>query len=139
MICHTSIIPWKTAYVKYFLWDGTHLGMPDLSAVRKHLKRHGISWEQKMWLLHGLQKGLCALCLSPLSSELAVLDHDHGCSQAGVHKTKAGCPSCIRGCLCSICNSPVLLYLERFPHLQNDFIKAYLARRPFRFGTGTQK
>lgn len=112
---------------------------PDLSSARKNLKRHGITWEEKCWLLVTHQGGRCALCLSSLSVEDAVVDHFHGCVQSGTHKYSAGCRNCIRGALCSVCNSPVLLYLERFSHLQNDFVRDYLAHRPFIFGNPEKK
>ena len=102
-----------------------------MEAIRKNLARHGITWEQKCWLVFQYQEGNCPLCLRPLTIEEAVIDHCHVCIQSGTHQAGRGCKLCIRGALHGICNSPVLMWLERFPHLQNDFVKAYLERRPF--------
>lgn len=114
--------------------------MPDLSRTRKHLKLHGISWEEKCWLLYDQQSGKCAICLQPLEVDKGVVDHDHGCRLSGTHRGGAGCRECIRGVLCFVCNSPVLMYMERYPHLQNAFVGLYLARRPFmNFGVDENK
>ena len=104
--------------------------MPSLDNTRKNLARYGITWEEKCWLVYQFQKGFCALCLASLSVGEAAVDHFHGC---GTHKPEDGCKKCIRGALHGMCNSPVLMYMERFPHLQSEHVRDYLARRPFVF------
>ena len=100
---------------------------------RDNLRRHGITWEEKCWLVYVHQNNACSLCLRPLTVEGAVIDHHHDCLQAGTHQRGRGCRKCIRGALHMACNSPVLMVIEKNPHLQNDFIRVYLAGRPFLF------
>lgn len=103
-------------------------------SVRKNLSLHGITWEEKAWLLYTFQDGFCAICKDPLDISKAVIDHFHGCP---AHKPQYGCKSCIRGALCVICNSPILMKLEEKEHLQNEYVRAYLARRPFLYENNT--
>ena len=63
----------------------------------------------------GLSHGDCKV--QPVNT----LDHNH--SHAGCN----GCEQCARGVTHSICNRAITI-LEINEHLQNDFIKAYLAR-----------
>lgn len=78
------------------------------------------------------QNGVCALCfrVEDYRGFAFSVDHDHSCA-LHVNKTQISCKSCIRGLLCWECNRKKLPWLERTPHLQNDFIKRYLAQRPF--------
>lgn len=75
----------------------------------------------------------CAICRATSVRALHV-DHDHthhpGEFRRGSNQSKA-CPECIRGMLCGVCNRYLLPLLEKLPHLQTDFIKEYLQRRPF--------
>jgi Recombination endonuclease VII len=74
-----------------------------------------------------IQNGKCALCFEvPVSGKNLAVDHDHSCCPKG-----KGCKNCIRGLLCDGCNHKHLPWVEYHPHLQNDFIKQYLAQRPF--------
>jgi len=106
--------------------------LADISQLRRDIARHGITWEQKSWLVFGYQGGLCPICQEPLELKGAHIDHFHGCSQSALHKkADAGCPNCIRGALHRYCNGSIVFSLEKYPHLQNDFVKQYLSRRPF--------
>jgi len=80
------------------------------------------------------QEGKCAVCLrSEFCSAtyfgrgdskiqtVNTLDHNHS------HTGCNGCEQCARGVTHSICNRAITI-LEINEHLQNDFIKAYLAR-----------
>jgi hypothetical protein len=107
--------------------------MNDVSASRKNLSRHGITWEEKCWLVYRHQYGLCALCQNPILPEKAVIDHSHECLRKGDHYQGRGCKECIRGALCSTCNTPVLSRLESCPWLYSPYVTAYLAGRPFLF------
>jgi len=102
-------------------------------AHKTTFKRHGITMQEKSWLVYVHQKGNCPICLEPMIYESAHIDHDHSCPYSGTHPKNGSCKNCIRGAVHGICNSPVLMWLERYPHLQNDFIRAYLAGRPFNF------
>jgi hypothetical protein len=69
-----------------------------------HIQRHfGIS---RIWYkaLMAFQGGRCAICCRATgrTKRLAV-DHNHSC-KAG-HAKDVGCPECIRGLLCSTCNT----------------------------------
>ena len=105
---------------------------------------HGIAWEEKCWLVYKVQNGICPLCLEPLDAKGANIDHCHACVNKGAHvirelidpdgtrrRMEYGCRLCIRGALHAVCNGRMLPYLERYPHLQNDIVREYLARRPF--------
>lgn len=71
------------------------------------------------------QNHQCALCFKPWKSNFNI-DHDH----AHHLDKEIGCPSCVRGILCKTCNHRNLPWVEKFPHLQNDFVKQYLTTRP---------
>jgi hypothetical protein len=105
---------------------------------------HGITWEEKCWLVSGYQRGICPLCLEPIDTKGANTDHCHDCENKENHlvrdllssdgtrrKREYGCKLCIRGALHAKCNGRMLPYLEKYPHLQNDVVKEYLRRRPF--------
>ncbi len=84
------------------------------------------------------QNSGCALCgaFNQIKKRLAV-DHDHNCPNHASGGKKA-CRQCVRGILCQLCN-PLLTQLERNPVLQNDYVRAYLAQRPFRNPAETTK
>ncbi|WP_442930950.1 endonuclease domain-containing protein [Micromonospora sp. NBC_00389] len=70
-------------------------------------QRHGITEEQYDWLLRR-QNLHCALCPSERSrvdSPYLAIDHDHECC-AG----RGSCGRCIRGLVCSTCNSRLSLF-----------------------------
>lgn len=80
------------------------------------------------------QNGRCAFCNRPQAENgirgyrVRTIDHDHSCSEG--HDPKKMCPKCVRGLLHSDCNR-YLRTPEDDPHLQTDYIKAYLRARPF--------
>ncbi len=64
--------------------------------------RYGVTREAVAEILER-QGGGCAICARPLdisSGRSAYIDHDHAC-----HPRNEGCPRCVRGVLCSTCNS----------------------------------
>lgn len=73
------------------------------------------------------QKGVCALCLKKPDTKRLAVDHDHS------HHSNSwqACSECIRGLLCFMCNRRVLPYFEKNPHWCNEFLREYLAQRPF--------
>lgn len=101
---------------------------------RKARKRptYGLTRQQLTELVDAAA-GRCQLCgeaetqitRSGAIRSLSV-DHDHACCPG-----KKVCGRCVRGLLCNDCNSNLLSGLERKPALQNDVVRAYLARRPF--------
>ena len=103
----------------------------DISQLRRDIGRHSITWEQKCWLVYRHQSGICPICLEPLQMKGAHIDHFHGFTAPGHKRVDAGCPDCIRGALHRYCNGTIVFALEKYPHLQNDFVKQYLSRRPF--------
>ena len=113
--------------------------MPDAATKKRNQTRaashHGITLEEKDWLAWTVQKGVCPVCLEPLPLTGLNIDHAHDCERREDHRQvqgrDCGCKHCIRGAIHERCNSTIVYYLERFPHLQNEHIKTYLARRPF--------
>ena len=116
----------------------------NLKGLDRTTRLHGITWEEKCWLVYTYQKGICPLCLEPLEVKGINIDHCHDCVDKARHvvcegpsgdgtrrKWEYGCKLCIRGALHAACNGRMLPYLERYPHLQNDLVREYLARRPF--------
>lgn len=128
--------------------------LPEISItqVSRNTQRHGISPEEKAWLLYKIQGGKCPLCLEKLEIKGACTDHSHDCVDESKHQTRQitrpsgkvetfqfGCKKCIRGVLHSACNGTLLFWLEKYPHLQTEAVKEYLARRPFQFRRGEDK
>lgn len=103
---------------------------------QKHIRKYGITGEEKKWCVEVHQVGLCPVCRQPLIELGACIDHDHDCSNASNHTiTKQGrefgCRACIRGMLHDSCNHYGLPFLEKNPQYQDALIKDYLAGRPF--------
>jgi recombination endonuclease VII len=112
----------------------------DISQLRRDIAVHGITWEQKCWLIFRYQGGICPICLEPIVVKGAHIDHFHGCANVLNHKNQnAGCVQCIRGALHRYCNGTIVYALEKYPHLQNDHIRQYLLRRPFMGIEGTKR
>lgn len=73
------------------------------SSHERHINlTYGITGAEYKQLL-GYQAGKCAICCRATgrSRRLAV-DHDHSCKEG--HPPKYGCPECVRGLLCYLCN-----------------------------------
>ncbi len=79
--------------------------------------------------LYELQQGLCASCGRTIVDSFHI-DHDHVCCDR-----LPGCGKCIRGLLCSLCNTGIgmlgdnydgvlkaAMYLKRYEDKRNDFI-----------------
>ncbi len=70
------------------------------------------------------QDGACAICRKPPDGRDLVVDHDHACCP---YRPKKACGRCVRGLLCSTCNSglgmlredPRLIY-RAIAYLQSD-------------------
>ncbi len=107
----------------------------NLGNLKRSAAMHGISWEEKYWLLR-VQNHVCPICLDKLEMAGSSIDHCHDCT--GTHLTRMvrnqefrfGCKKCIRGILHNRCNV-WLQIVEKYPHLQTDVVTKYLARRPF--------
>ncbi|RAO48232.1 hypothetical protein ONO86_02824 [Micromonospora noduli] len=74
--------------------------------------------------LLALQDGRCAICHRRAEDRPLFVDHDHSCCP---HKPKGACGRCVRGLLCSTCNSGLGM-LREDPHIIDRAI-AYLSRR----------
>lgn len=71
---------------KAMLWSCYRLRMPEYLAILDH------------------QGGVCAICRRPFkNSKSTHVDHDHACDHPG--KGMLSCPECVRGVLCTRCNS----------------------------------
>lgn len=76
----------------------------DASQFRWRIKHfYGISPEQYYEMLDR-QGGVCAICSGPepLAGRKLAVDHDHSCCPG-----KRSCGKCIRGLLCSACNTAI--------------------------------
>ena len=71
-------------------------------------RQYGITQEQD-WSLYEAQGGKCAICqVATGKAKRLAVDHDH---QAGCgHDPKTGCPSCVRGLTCGVCNQMIGRY-----------------------------
>lgn len=96
-------------------------------------KRHGITWEEKNWLVYKFQEGKCPVCQEPIEVRGSNIDHDHSCPYSGTHPKGGSCRFCIRGCLHPECNGRIIMYMEKYPWLISDYTREYLLRRPFLF------
>lgn len=100
---------------------------------RSHLKTmYGITPERYEAIL-STQGGVCAVCTQPEPGGHGRwhVDHDHGCCPG-----KRSCGECVRGLLCRVCNSMLIVGYERLPeHLRtwgrmNDYLNGVLDRDP---------
>lgn len=84
--------------------DKAHSKARSLAAhASRTRQRYGIT-QAEYWALYEAQGGKCYICHKGrgLSKRLAV-DHDHKCTEG--HAQNWGCQKCIRGLLCSSCNT----------------------------------
>ena len=49
----------------------------------------------------------CPICLAPIDQSSAAVDHDHSCCPG-----KKSCGKCVRGLLCSMCNSGLAFFQD---------------------------
>lgn len=88
----------------------------------KHLiRRYGINNDDREYLLR-IQNMRCALCFKTETEYQKRLHVDHEHSAFGAES--------VRGLLCDWCNGYFLTFVEKQPHLMNDFVRAYLSHRP---------
>ena len=72
-------------------------GLSPEEKLRASLKAYGITPEQHAEMLEQ-QGGACPICLKEL--EAPYVDHDHSCCPG-----RKSCGKCVRGLLCSTCNT----------------------------------
>lgn len=99
---------------------------------RLHIKsRYGLSWDDYVDLL-AFQGDACAVCRSstPKGKGVWHVDHDHNCCPT----SSESCGNCVRGILCSPCNSYGVAWYESLPsELQTfDVLNDYLRCPPLR-------
>jgi hypothetical protein len=73
---------------------------------RDNLRRWGITPEQYDAML-AAQDGGCAICAEPPGTENLHIDHDHACCPG-----QRSCGKCLRGLLCSNCNTALGLFCD---------------------------
>ncbi len=88
------------------------------SRRQKSYRRHKINDEQYEYLI-SKYNGLCHLCLN---NKATMVDHDHSCCP-----TSRSCGKCVRGVLCSSCNTAIGMLKENLEVV--DRIKEYVVRR----------
>lgn len=100
------------------------------AALVLRLRRFQLSEESYAALLE-LQANACAVCGTeePDMGEWHI-DHDHSCCGVGVYPT---CGKCVRGLLCSNCNTRGVAWYERLPEELRQFplLNDYLNSPPF--------
>lgn len=99
-----------------------------------HLAKYGLTKDlfRKHWVANG---GTCDLCGRKVSisangvNPTAHIDHDHSC-----HPQGSGCPDCVRGILCPMCNVGLVGKYEALPSIKRSWpvMNTYLAGRPFK-------
>lgn len=97
---------------------------------RLHLKsRYGLSWSEYIGLL-AFQGGACAFCgcAEPRGKGVWHVDHDHACCP----DSSESCGDCVRGILCSPCNSYGVAWYEALPKQLQSFeaMNSYLEDPP---------
>ena len=60
------------------------------------------------------QNGVCAICLSPPTKTRLFIDHDHSCCEGAQN-----CSKCVRGLLCSSCNTSLGLMKDNIDAIRN--------------------
>lgn len=71
------------------------------------VSRYGITVRQYLEMLSD-QGGVCAICAEPPQKRQLHVDHDHSCCGEG-----KACQKCVRGLLCSRCNTGLGQFRER--------------------------
>lgn len=91
-------------------------------------RNRGITVERYNQLIQE-QNSRCALCRDLFADGIKrpVVDHDHTCKN---HREYQSCIECIRGVLCTFCNTAILSFFERHPHITSPEIRRYLQNRP---------
>jgi len=87
----------------------------------KVLRKYKLSREGYEKLLTK-QGGVCAICGKPPSTKRLAIDHDHNC--CGGQKS---CGGCIRGLLCSSCNSGISFFGDDIAQLESaiSYLREY--------------
>lgn len=90
------------------------------SKIRHVENTYGLTAEQYD-ALYAFQGGRCALCqvATGAGKKRLAVDHDHHQAMLDGHNPDKGCPKCVRGLVCSVCND-VLAHARSMP--------AYFAR-----------
>lgn len=100
---------------------------------RRKLLNYGMTVEQYQDMLD-TQGGVCLICKKPNrqidprtgKSRRLNVDHDHACCPSG-----QSCGECVRGLLCSACNTTLGLVNESVEHLNalTDYLLSYQAQQ----------
>lgn len=97
--------------------------MRDYSRQNYHasrLRRFSITQERYDQMLED-QDNRCAICQRTETSKAWSIDHDHACCPE-----QSSCGECVRGLLCSNCNSAIGLFGDNIASLQSAI--AYLTK-----------
>jgi len=103
------------------VWTAANRAIRAERARQQHLtKTYNLSVED-YWKLFDKQGGVCAICGTPPRTRNLHVDHDHACC-----KGRISCGACVRGLLCSRCNTKLLPIVEHHPQIAAQ-AAAYLA------------
>lgn len=92
------------------------------------VKRYGITHSDVDRMMRA-QNHCCAICLAPLTQGKFHIDHDHRCCS----QRKQSCGACVRGLLCSACNTGIGHFEEDLERLKRAAL--YIVRNSSPIGT----
>lgn len=90
---------------------------------RHRMRKYGLTGTQVDAMI-AQQGGGCAICARPIARDQCAIDHDHGCCPGG-----NTCGRCIRGILCSACNTGLGLFNDDMESIERALDYLRNARR----------
>jgi hypothetical protein len=126
------VLPADQFTVCWSYGDNLRSSCKPCAAFRGKLQTYGFTDESFAQLFES-QGGCCALCRRGFEGYRSTdVDHDHNApciTVLGDHKSREGCPQCVRGLVCQSCNAYLRWYEQS--DVRDDPIKnEYLASRP---------
>lgn len=103
---------------------------------RNILRRYGLTPDDFMRMMQE-QGGKCAICgVPPAAGECLEIDHDHGCCDGRLARSRASCGKCVRGLIHHRCNTLlVAIENEEFLRQAIAYLKSWEHNLKRRFGS----